>query len=259
MGQKPLFPYVDCIIMDKNDFIDNKVPHLSLGPRLDAVMSFIRDGTTLADIGTDHALIPIAACLSGKCTRAYATDVNLGPVERARNNVTLYGLSDVITCIKSDGLAWLTETPVSQYDIVIAGMGGETIADIISKNELIRTPAVRLILQPMTKPEKVRLFLAGNGYKTLAEKVVTENGKYYCIICAEYDGAIRSIDDFTAAYGTPEAIIFTSDTDKEGYLSHCIEVLSRRAEGKETAGLTPSSEREFIDRLTKYLAGDKRS
>lgn len=253
MGHKPLFPYVDYIIMDKNDLIDNKVPHLSLGPRLDAVMSFIRDGTTLADIGTDHALIPIAACLSGKCTRAYATDVNSGPVERARKNVALYGLSDVITCIKSDGLSWLTETPVSRYDIVIAGMGGETIADIISKNGLIRTPAVRLILQPMTKQEKVRPFLAESGYKTLAEKVVTENGKYYCIICAEYDGAIRSIDDFTAAYGTPEAIIFTSKTDKECYLSHCIEVLLRRAAGKEAAGLTSSAEREFTKRLKEYL------
>ena len=253
MGHTPFFPYVHFFIMNKNDFMDNKATRLPLRPRLDAVMSFIRDGTMLADTGTDHALVPIAACLYGKCTRAYATDINSGPVERARNNVALYGLSDVITCIKADGLSWLTDAPILQYDIVIAGMGGETIADIIGKNELIRTPSVRLILQPMTKPEKVRLFLAGNGYKTIAEKVVTEDGKYYVIICAEYDGIIRSIDDFTAAYGTLETIIFSSDTDKEGYIHHSIEVLSRRAEGKETAGLTAATERDFIDRLTAYL------
>ena len=127
---------------------------VTLPPRLFEVAQMIGSCRLLADVGTDHAHLPVFMIQNGQCSRAFACDVNEGPLLRAKSAVEKYGLSDCIDLIRSDGLHVVPE----EYDaLVIAGMGGDLISRILYEHPPIC--AEKLILQPMTKPEVLRRFL----------------------------------------------------------------------------------------------------
>ncbi|MBQ1965310.1 MAG: SAM-dependent methyltransferase [Clostridia bacterium] len=149
---------------------------VTLPPRLLEVAQMIGSCCLLADIGTDHAHLPVFMIQSGRCSHAFACDVNEGPLLRARSAVEKYGLSDGIDLIRSDGLHSVPE----EYDVlVIAGMGGDLISRILYEHPPIC--AEKLILQPMTKPEVLRRFLFRHGYFIEEERAVTEGEKRYII------------------------------------------------------------------------------
>lgn len=157
-----------------------------LDNRLLACASFVRHDSIVADIGSDHAYLPIYLVSEGICPRAIASDINKGPVDRARANIALSALSDKIDVLLADGLD--KAAGFSPDDVVIAGMGGELIRDIIAASDYARRDGVRLILQPMTMPDALRAYLAAEGFKIVGETVCTAADKYYQVICAEYDG-----------------------------------------------------------------------
>ena len=103
-----------------------------------------REGSRLADIGTDHAYLPIELCLSGKIPSAIACDINPMPLRSAEENIARFGLSDIIQTRLSDGLDRVA--PDEADDIVIAGMGGELIRDILSAEEWIKDGSKLFIL-----------------------------------------------------------------------------------------------------------------
>ena len=156
-------------------------------PRLEMILRHV-GGQKCADIGTDHAYIPIYLVQNGISKRAIATDINEGPILRARQNIIENGLRDKIACYVASGLDGIE--PQEPTDITICGMGGELIAKIIDASSYIRNDGVNLILQPMTSALELREYLQ-NGFEIYNEKVVFEDGKYYQIICARYDGKPR--------------------------------------------------------------------
>ena len=161
---------------------------LRLSKRLGTAASLVRDGAIVADIGTDHAYIPIYLVQLGKVTKAIASDINEGPIARARENISQCMLNDrIITCI-ANGLEGIEA--YEPDDVLICGMGGELIAEIIEKSDYIKCDDKRLILQPMTCAYELRNYLK-NGFKIIDEAVVYEDGKYYQIICACYDGEMH--------------------------------------------------------------------
>ena len=147
-----------------------------LSLRLSTAASLVRDGAVVADVGTDHAYLPIALCLSGRAERAIASDINEGPILRARAHIAEYGLSERIQTMRCDGLTGLE--PYAPTDILILGMGGELIADILRRAPWTKDARVRLVLQPMTHPEVVRRFLCENGYAIVEERLVHEDKIY---------------------------------------------------------------------------------
>lgn len=148
-----------------------------LSPRLATVAELASPCTVLADVGTDHARLPVFMIQQGLCSRAYACDVNDGPLQRAASAVAEAGLTDVIATVKSDGLHAVSK----DYDaLVIAGMGGDLIARILY--ECPPVEGARLILQPMTKPETLRRYLFRHGYSILRERAVSEGEKSYIIL-----------------------------------------------------------------------------
>ena len=173
--------------------------------RLSLAMQFVREGSVVADIGTDHGYIPVALLTGGVCPFAYASDVNAMPLDKARANAEKYGVSDRVSLHLSDGLRFidedktLPEHPVD--DIVICGMGGELIARIIDDSAYAKRDGVRLILQPMTMADKLREYLAENGFSTVDERLCSAAGKTYTVICAEHDGVIREITPVNALLG----------------------------------------------------------
>lgn len=169
---------------------------IKLSPRLHSAVDFVRPGRLLCDVGTDHAYLPIYLCATGVTPRAIASDVREGPLERAHQHITAYGLSDRIRTVLTDGLSGLEG--YAPEDILIFGMGGELIASILAAADFIRTPAVRLILQPMTHPELLRSWLAENGFSILGERLSAEEDRIYQTICAEY-APDRPVSPYTPA------------------------------------------------------------
>jgi len=153
---------------------------MALSARLKAAAEFIRPGASVCDVGTDHAFLPCHLAKNG-FLKIYACDINPKPLELAGRYIEERGLADKITLIKSDGL----ENVPQCDDVVIAGMGGETIAGIAERIPF-KNPNLRLILQPMTKADVLRTRLGAAGYRIIAEKNVSDGGKNYVVIYAKY-------------------------------------------------------------------------
>lgn len=134
-------------------------------------------GSRLADIGTDHAYIPIYLARSGRIPEAVAMDVNRGPLERAEENILENGLKGRIKTRLSDGFAALEKGEADSA--VIAGMGGGLMIRILKEGERIVRTLKECILQPQSEIDKVRAFLLEEGFLFIREDMVEEGGKYY--------------------------------------------------------------------------------
>lgn len=168
---------------------------IRLDERLAAAASFVRTDRRICDVGTDHALLPCYLCEQGAAS-VIASDVNEKPLEAARANIEKYGFADRITLVQSDGLRSVPPCD----DVVIAGMGGELIAQIIGSCTFV-TPETRFILQPMTKAEILRRYLYANGFEIAEEKGAAVSGKAYTVMLVRYTGEKQSIDDGFAYFG----------------------------------------------------------
>lgn len=165
------------------------VPKIS--KRLEAAASLGRRGVRIADIGTDHAYLPIYLYTTGAAAGGVAADINEGPVQRARMNIRGWGAQGAIDVLRTDGLAGIER--YAPDDIYVLGMGGELIVNIIDAAPWVRRDGVRLILQPMTHPEILRGYLYSNGF-SVVEELLVKDEKIYQIICAEYGGSGASRD-----------------------------------------------------------------
>ncbi len=155
-----------------------KLPKLT--PRLQKIYDILTPCETVCDIGTDHAYIPVCLTLSGKCQKAIASDIKKGPVERARKTVSLHGAENMVEVRLGGGLETVSVCEVDA--IIIAGMGGLLIAQILEESESIAKSAKELILQPMTAIAELRGFLNKNGYTIKEEHIVREEEKLYTIM-----------------------------------------------------------------------------
>ena len=156
---------------------------MNLGSRLQTIANFVISDKIFADIGTDHAYLPIYLVKNGIIKKAIAGDYNKGPYEAAKKAVLNYNLTQNIDVRLGNGLAVLSE---GEADIVaIAGMGGSTIIEILGTNVKLTQKIQRLILQPMNNSQGLRRWLNQNSFKIVAEELVVDEGKLYEIIVAE--------------------------------------------------------------------------
>lgn len=150
---------------------------MELSKRLQAVASLVTPGKRIADIGTDHAYIPIYLIEESRCISAVAMDVNAGPLQRAEEHVQEAGLQEMIELRRSDGLEKLE--PYEVKSIVIAGMGGGLVMRILSAHPEVTCSLEECILQPQSEIAHVRRFLLETGFTFTAEEMVQDDGKYY--------------------------------------------------------------------------------
>lgn len=142
-----------------------------------AVAAMVTPGNILADIGTDHGYVPISLVQRKKIPKAIAMDINMGPLQHAREHISMCQLENYIETRLSDGVQKLQVGEVDS--ILIAGMGGELVVNIISNGMEVCRSAKELILQPQSELEKVRRFLREKKFKIMDEDMVIEDGKYY--------------------------------------------------------------------------------
>lgn len=153
---------------------------IKLSNRLDAIAGYIEAGASVADVGTDHGILPVWLAQKGLYGKIIASDISAGSLAAARRNADKYGVAGKITFITAPGLQGIDDYSVDT--IVITGLGGETIQGILSDAPWIRGSSVRLILQPQTKAVKLCLWLSENGYIIRDSKLVRDRGKRYVII-----------------------------------------------------------------------------
>ncbi len=221
--------------------------------RLQSAIKYIRKGKILADVGTDHAYLPINAILLGISDRAIASDVVDGPIERARLHIASYGLSEKIKAVKTDGLRGIDlHTP---DDITIFGMGGELIVKIIDEADWVKNPNIRLILQPMTNAHILRAYLLENGFSIIDETLSKDDGRIYQTICTEYCGKKSKMSNIELLLGkhniegsSPLLFELTQSTAKKFNVRLC---------GKSTSGEDVSYEKEILSEIEKLQANFK--
>ncbi|EOH87391.1 tRNA (adenine(22)-N(1))-methyltransferase [Enterococcus villorum] len=176
--------------------------HLDLSKRLAAVGEFVPKGAFLADIGSDHAYLPVALMLKGKIEFAVAGEVVKGPYDSAKKQVQKNGLKERIIVRLANGLDAIEATD-QITTITIAGMGGSLIRDILeagTQNKRL-TGNERLILQPNIGEQTLRIWLQENQYEIIAEQILEENKKIYEIIVAEKTKKMRMYNEKEIMFG----------------------------------------------------------
>lgn len=152
----------------------------ALTPRLLKIAEMAEGGENIADIGTDHAYVPIYLLLCLGAKYAIAADINKGPLERADANIKKYGLEERIKTRLSDGLKEFSENDADT--VIIAGMGGTLIAKILGDSPQMKKENITFVLQPMTAEEELRKYLVQNGYYIVDEKMAQEGEKLYTVM-----------------------------------------------------------------------------
>ena len=227
-----------------------------LDVRLRAAADLVPRGSRLADIGSDHAYLPIALCLEGKIDRALASDINDGPVAAAVANISKNGLTSKIKAIRADGL-----DSARDFDpdcITVLGMGGELIVSILDRAEWIKNEKITLVLQPMTHPEILAKYLAENGFDITDEIIVCDKGRddrIYRIISAKYSGRPYELTEVGALIGQKN--IERLDSVTRAYVERQISVFMSRANGKRIAGQDVSAEDSLIREMKRILEASK--
>ena len=150
---------------------------MELTPRLRALADLVPQDARLADVGTDHAYLPVWLLLQGRISRAIAADLREGPLNRARETARQYQVEDKVSFRLCDGLSLVDREEVDV--ISIAGMGGETIAAILQAAPWAREKL--LLLQPMTSFPDLRLWLQQHAYAIQREQIVREGERLYTV------------------------------------------------------------------------------
>ncbi len=214
-----------------------------LDARLMSAASFVRQDAIFADIGTDHAFLPVFLLESGRITHAIAADINEGPLKRAEATVRAAGLFDKVELVRTNGTEGLSDRGITDY--AICGMGGELIADIIAASEHLKSPEVNLILIPMSRQGHLRCELVRRGFSILEERYSHSDGKYYVCILASYIGEPQSPDPISSELG----MIPKGDGGRVeyiGYLEGKLAAFTKRRDGLLQGGVDPKRERELI-------------
>lgn len=155
---------------------------MELAKRLAAAAAYVPAGSVAADIGTDHAHLPIYLVEAGICRRVIATELRPGPFQSALRKIEEHKLIHKIDLRLGDGLKVIG--PAETDVLVLAGMGGNTIREILAASPEVLNTVKLLILQPMADPGDLRTWLVSNGWKIYDERLVEENSKIYVIIAA---------------------------------------------------------------------------
>ncbi len=155
-----------------------------LDNRMKTIYGLLREGVTVCDVGTDHAIIPIELILSGKTSKCIITDISVPSLQKGVNNAKKAGCEEKILSYHANGTLGV---PLDEKtDFIIAGMGGELIAQIIEQDGRLKSKEHRFVLQPMSRAEELRGYLAQNGFEVIEEMKIESMGRIYPVISCRY-------------------------------------------------------------------------
>lgn len=158
---------------------------MELSKRLKRIAEHVDKCESVADIGTDHGYIPIYLVKEGICEKAIASDINKGPIEKAKINVDFEGVSAKVKCLLGPGLNPLKIGEVN--GVILAGMGGNLTRDILLADMEKVKKYDFIILQPAQNPEVLREFLYKNDYEIIDEDLIKDEGRFYELFKVKYN------------------------------------------------------------------------
>lgn len=212
---------------------------VKLSNRLKRIASFVRTGSRVADIGTDHGYVPIWLVQTGTSPSAIAMDVRKGPLDRAKEHVDEMGLSEKIELRLSDGLKKLR--PDEADAVIIAGMGGRLTCRILEQGchiwESWSEGRERLILSPQSEQDEVRHFLEEHGFDIIQESMLEDEGKYYIVIEAAR-GTMKPLRESEYIFGADlirkrDPVLLAYLDKEEKVTRQVLDGLNKKTEQKE--------------------------
>lgn len=219
----------------------NAVPHLDA--RLAAAAAYVRPGSTVADIGCDHGKLSAWLAGSGRCPLVFACDLREGPLQKARETCAPW--ADRVVFRLGSGLKVLA--PGEAQDIVIAGMGAETIMEILDAAPWVFYGRYNLILVPATKHSLLRRWLARRGFALQSETLCTAAGRWYAVMNARYTGICAEPTGLWCLSGKTEG--------QPGAGIYRAQQLGKLK--KYRLGLAPGPEADGVDALIREMEEDK--
>lgn len=222
--------------------------NVKLTPRLSAVASLVKGGGIVADIGTDHAYLPVYLLQNGVVKGAVAADIGEMPLKNAAKSLESYGLADTVELRLSDGLAEFSPGDADEY--IFAGMGGTLIARILSQTEWVKDANLHFIFQPQSRAEDLRKYLFENGFEIGGELAVREGRRVYICFDAVFTGEPKS-------YSAADCFIGGLSHTQEAceYLSHQLVRLREKYAGYENKGECDERKTlfEIIGAIEKFM------
>ena len=223
--------------------------------RMKTIYGMVKQGDRVCDVGTDHALIPIELLKNGISPFAHITDISRSSLEKGIINAESEGLSDRVEAYCTNGTLGVD---VDRVDcVVIAGMGGELISNIIDQDARLKKKGMRFILQPMSRAEELRGYLFSNGFETLKEEKVISDGRVYAVINAEYTGKNTDFSTVDLYFGKNAKCRTRADRE---YLNKVVGMLNTRLMGLKSSLVKDDTEIEdTVKKLTEIfeLFGEK--
>jgi len=217
---------------------------IKLSNRLFTVASLIDKGSYILDIGTDHAFLPCYLVQNDIAIKGIASDINIGPLENAKKTIELCGLSEKIETVLSNGFENIDINLVDT--VIICGMGGDLIHDILEKGDITLLQKKKIIVQPQSHFEKVRQFFIDNHFEIIEEKYVSDKGKdYMCLACVFNENIVY--DSYFAYYGKKPKQI------NDIYLR----VINKQIENYQTKIKFDNENSEFYSLIIKKLKENK--
>lgn len=152
---------------------------MKINNRLKKVSEYIKDDSYIIDVGCDHALLDIYLINNKNNIKCIASDINSGPLKQAKENIKKFELTDKIEILQTDGI---DDMPSSVDTIVISGLGGLSIIDILKKNKHKLDKIKQIVLSPNTDFYEVRKEVTKLGFIIEKEEIFKDKDKYYLII-----------------------------------------------------------------------------
>ena len=209
--------------------------------------SLVREGKRIADIGTDHAYLPVYLVMNGKIESAIASDLRKGPLENARQTVTENGLTDKIELRLSDGFDMLYHSEAD--DFVLAGMGGTLMTELISRTPWLKDENLHLVLQPQSHAQDIRRYLCENGFKIDRELCINEGERLYIAFDAYFTGEADKKGETYYYFGS---LPMNTDESSVLYVKNLIHRLEKERDALKNSG----NDYSHIDNILRGVKND---
>lgn len=212
--------------------------------------SFVDNGDTVCDVGCDHGKLALYLIQRGKAKHVIATDINKQPLQKAIDLFASYDLSHTADFLLTDGLQGIENTENITH-VVIAGLGGHTMEQVIESAPFVKEQKTRLVLLPAQSGYQIRKYLYAHGFEIEREQTVSEKGKYYSCISAVYTGTVHKPDIYDIYIGKSDEC---TGAEATGYFEMILSQLEKKRKGYSIDNGTANTELETaIEKIRKLL------
>lgn len=187
-----------------------------LSRRLQSIFNMVDSCDQLCDVGSDHALLPIALLNQEKIKKAVIVEIAEKPLQKARLECVKQGLLANVEFFLSDGLK---QVPVHVKNVVCAGMGFDTIAHIINQSMDIFQECDQIILQSNTKIEELRKFMSQKNFTCIKEEFIYDRKRFYFILKYRFNPKHQQLSEKECFLGP-----LLSANPSDVYLTYCLKL-----------------------------------